>query len=310
MALVRQLLRPFRPERGDRMLGMPSPWLLFAPLLVVIVAVVAYPFVQTVVLSFTDARLLTGFLKSHWVGLENYAFALTDPDFLSALVRTLRFTFVSVGFEALLGVLVALLLNQDFKGRSFCRALLVLPWAIPTIVNALMWRLIYQPDFGGLNAALVQLGLMENYRTWLGDESSAMNAIIFADVWKNYPLVALIVLAALQNVSKELSEAARLDGANAWNRFKAVTWPVIAPPLIIALVLRCIEALKVFDIIYVMTRGGPANSTKTLSFFVYQESFGFNRVGSGASYALIVVLIAMLFVMLYVRLLKRGEAPA
>jgi multiple sugar transport system permease protein len=310
MALVRQLLRPFRPERGDRMLGMPSPWLLFAPLLVVIVAVVAYPFVQTVVLSFTDARLLTGFLTSHWVGLENYSFALTDPDFLSALVRTLRFTVVSVGFEALLGVLVALLLNQDFKGRSFCRALLVLPWAIPTIVNALMWRLIYQPDFGGLNAALVQLGLIDSYRTWLGDEASAMNAIIFADVWKNYPLVALIVLAALQNVSKELSEAARLDGANAWNRFKAVTWPVIAPPLIIALVLRCIEALKVFDIIYVMTRGGPANSTKTLSFFVYQESFGFNRVGSGASYALIVVLIAMLFVMLYVRLLKRGEASA
>jgi multiple sugar transport system permease protein len=173
-----------------------------------------------------------------------------------------------------------------------------------------MWRLIYQPDFGGLNAALVQLGLMDSYRTWLGDEASAMNAIIFADVWKNYPLVALIVLAALQNVSKELSEAARLDGANTWNRFKAVTWPVIAPPLVIALVLRCIEALKVFDIIYVMTRGGPANSTKTLSFFVYQESFGFNRVGSGASYALIVVLIAMLFVMLYVRLLKRGEASA
>jgi multiple sugar transport system permease protein len=132
-----------------------------------------------------------------------------------------------------------------------------------------------------------------------------MNAIILADVWKNYPLVALIVLAALQNAPKDLYEAARVEGATAWQRFRFVTWPVIAPPLIIALVLRSIEALKVFDIIYVMTRGGPNDATKTISFYVYQESFSFNRVGSGASYALIVVLISMLMVAAYVRLLKR-----
>jgi multiple sugar transport system permease protein len=305
MSIAKRLLRPFAPARGERQLGMPSPWLLFAPLVIVIGVVVAYPFAQTIILSLTDARLLTGLAQSRWTGLENYAFALSDPDFLAALLRTLYFT--SVGAEALLGVLVALLLNRDFAGRAFCRALLVLPWAIPTIVNALMWRLIYHPDFGGLNAALVQLGLMDSYRSWLGTEASAMHAIIFADVWKNYPLVALIVLAALQNAPRELYEAARLDGAKAWNSFRAVTWPVIAGPLLIALVLRCIEALKVFDIIYVMTRGGPANATRTLSFFVYQESFSFNRVGSGASYALIVVLIAMVFVLAYMRLLRRAE---
>jgi len=301
-------LRRRLAARGNWQLGLPSPWLLLLPLCIVIAAIVGYPFLQTIVLSFTNAKLLTGFSASRWIGFENYGFALTDKAFLEALLRTLYFTVVSVGFEAVLGVLVALLLNQEFRGRTFCRALLVLPWAIPTIVNALMWRLIYQPDFGGLNAALVQSGLMESYRSWLGTEASAMNAIIFADVWKNYPLVALIVLAALQNAPKELYEAARLEGANAWDCFRIVTWPVIAAPLMIALVLRCIEALKVFDIVYVMTRGGPANATKTLSFYVYQESFGFNRVGSGASYALLVVLIAMVFVMFYVRLLKRtGE---
>ena len=288
-------------------LGLPTAWMLFAPLTLIIVLVVGYPFIQNIILSFTDAKLLSGFSKSHWVGFDNYIFALTDISFLQAIGRTLYFTVSSVGLKAFFGVLVALLLNQHFPGRAFCRALLVLPWAIPTIVNALMWRLIYQPDFGGLNAALVQNGVMDHYRSWLGEESSAMNSVIIADVWKNYPIVALIVLAALQNAPKELYEAAKLEGANAWACFKVVTWPVIVAPLMIALVLRAIEALKVFDIIYVMTHGGPADSTKTLSFFVYQESFSFNRVGSGASYALLVVLLAMVFIMAYVRMVKSAE---
>ncbi len=294
--------------KRSRQPGIPSPMLLLAPLALVMATVVAYPFLQTIVISFTNAKLLTGFAKSRWVGLENYAFAFTDVEFLKALGRTLYFTIVSVGLEGLFGVLVALLLNQEFRGRAFCRALLVLPWALPTIVNALMWRLIYQPDFGSLNAALTQTGVLSSYMSWLGDEAVAMNAVILADVWKNYPIVALIVLAALQNAPKELYEAARLEGAKGWDCFRVVTWPVIVGPLLVALVLRTIEALKVFDIIYVMTRGGPANATKTISFFVYQESFSFNRIGSGASYALIVVLVAMVFITFYVRLLKAERA--
>ena len=292
------------PTRLRRQQGYPQPFLLFAPLAAVMAIVVAYPVIQTIIISFTNAKLLTGFTRSSWVGLENFSFALTDIEFLKALGRTLYFTIASVGLEGLFGVLIALLLNQEFRGRAFCRALLVLPWALPTIVNALMWRLIYQPDFGSLNAALVQSGVMTSYMSWLGDEAIAMNAVIAADVWKNYPIVALIVLAALQNAPKELYEAARLEGAKAWDCFKVVTWPVIVGPLLVALVLRTIEALKVFDIVYVMTRGGPANATKTISFFVYQESFSFNRVGSGASYALIVVLVAMVFIAFYVRILK------
>jgi multiple sugar transport system permease protein len=290
--------------------GLISPWRLLAPMLAVVAVVVGYPLALTLYLAFTDARLLGGAGSGHWVGLDNFVYALTDPDFLAAAGHTLHFTLLSVALEALFGLLVALLLNEPFRGRTICRALLVLPWAVPTVVNAIMWRLIYQPDFGVLNAVLTQAGLMESYRSWLGDADTAMNAVIVADVWKNYPLVALIVLAALQTAPADLYEAARLDGAGPWQRFVTVTWPVVAPPLLISVILRSIEALKVFDIIYVMTRGGPANGTKTMSFFVYEESFRFMRVGSGASYALIVVLLCMVFVGVYVRLMRRGAAFA
>jgi multiple sugar transport system permease protein len=275
------------------------------PMLAAVFAVAGFPVLLTVYLAFSNARLTGGLGSAHWVGLDNFTYALTDTDFLAAAGHTLYFTLLSVGFEALFGVLVAMLLNQEFRGRTLCRALLVLPWALPTIVNAIMWRLIYQPDFGVLNAVLTQSGAIAGYRSWLGAPDSAMNAVIVADIWKNYPLVALIVLAALQGAPRELHEAARLDGANAWERFRVVTWPVIMPPLLVAVVLRTIEALKVFDIVYVMTRGGPASATKTMSFFVYEESFRFMRVGSGASYALIVVAISMVFVALYVRILRQ-----
>ena len=278
---------------------------MISPMLVVVLAVAGLPILLTIGLAFTTARLTGGLASARWAGLENFGYALTDPGFLAAIGHTLHFTILSVGLETLFGVLVALLLNQEFRGRTLCRALLVLPWALPTIVNAIMWRLVYQPDFGVLNAVLTQGGVMSAYRSWLGDPDGAMNAVIVADVWKNYPLVALIVIAALQNVPRDLYEAARLDGAKAWARFRVVTWPVIMPPLLVAVVLRTIEALKVFDIVYVMTRGGPASATKTMSFFVYEESFRFMRVGSGASYALILVLISMVFVTLYVRILRQ-----
>jgi multiple sugar transport system permease protein len=241
----------------------------------------------------------------NWVGLGNFGYVVTDPDFAAAFLRTLHFTLLSVGAEILLGVLVALLLNCEFVGRSIVRALLVLPLALPTIVNAIMWRLIYNPEFGSWNALLLRLGLIDAYRSWLGDTGTAMNMVILADVWKNYPLVALIVLAALQTIPRELYEAAAIDGAGAWVRFWKVTFPAILGPLTVALILRMIESFKVFDIIYVMTRGGPADATKTVSFFVYQESFAYLRAGSGASYALVVTLASAVMIAIYIALLRR-----
>ncbi len=281
-------------------------WVLLFPMLAIMVTVTGYPLLSTIRLSFTDASLV-GNAPMSWVGLENYLYALTDPDFRDAFFRSIYFAFVSVGVEVVLGVLVALLLNQEFFGRHFVRALIVLPWALPTIVNAMMWRLIFNPEFGSWNALLTQLHLIDSYRSWLGDPATVMNMVILADVWKNYPLVTLIVLAALQIISPELYQAAAIDGAGPWRQFWKITFPEILGPLSVALMLRMIDAFKVFDIIFVMTRGGPANVTKTVSFYVYQESFSYLRAGSGAAYAVIVGLICGILIGLYLFMLRRQE---
>lgn len=287
-------------------------WVLLAPMLLVMLLLTAWPLMRTIWLSFTDAALIGSGDAPGWIGVENYLYALSDPDFRLSLWRTLYFTLVSVAFEGVTGVLVALLLNQRFTGRNVLRVLVILPWALPTIVNAMMWRLNFNPDYGSVNALLTQLGILDGYRSWLGSPDSALNAVMFADVWKNYPLVTLLVLAALQSIPDDLFEAARLDGASAWRRFRAITFPAIVGALSVALVLRTIDAFKIFDIIYVMTRGGPVDSTKTLSFYVYQESFSYLRAGSGAAYAILMTLLCAVLIALYMLLLwrqrRRGSA--
>jgi multiple sugar transport system permease protein len=280
-------------------------WVLLAPMLLVMLLLTAWPLLRTIWLSFTDAALIGSGETPGWIGLENYAYALSDPDFRASIGRTLYFTVVSVTLEGIIGVLVALLLNQKFAGRNILRVLVILPWALPTIVNAMMWRLNFNPDYGSINALLTQLGIIDGYRSWLGSPDAALNAVMFADIWKNYPLVTLLVLAALQSIPEDLFEAARLDGASAWRRFRAITFPAIVAPLGVALVLRTIDAFKIFDIIYVMTRGGPVDSTKTLSFFVYQESFSYLRAGSGAAYAMLMTLMCALLITLYLLMLWR-----
>ena len=278
------------------------------PLLAVMIAVIGWPLADTIHLSFTNARLIG--TQGEFVGLANFHKALTGSPFRNALTTTATFALISVGLEMLLGVLAALLLDQEFKGRTVLRAMMILPWALPTIVNATLWRLIYNPEYGALNSLLTQLGIIGGYRSWLGEPSSAMASLILADAWKNFPLVALIGLAALQAVPKDIKAAAVVDGAGAWSRFRFVLWPYLAGPLMVALVLRTIEGFKVFDIIWVMTRGGPANSTRSLSILVYQEAFSFQRAGSGASLALIVTLIITVLATFYITAIRRSAVRA
>lgn len=280
-------------------------WSMLVPMIVIVLAVTAYPFVRTVWLGFNERPLVGLHAHSTWVGLRNYAVALTNPDFRAALGRTLYFTVASVGAEVVLGILVGLLLNQPFRGRTAARALLVLPIAMPTIVSSMMWRIIFGPEFGSLNALLTQLHIIDAYRSWLGDPGLAMQMVIIAEIWKNYPLVAVVVLAALQIVPRELYEAATMDGAGAVRRFFSVTLPVLLPSLTVVIVLRTIEAFKVFDIVYIMTRGGPADATKTASFFVYNESFSYLKAGSGAAYGMIVVTISLGLIALYLTAISR-----
>ena len=283
-------------------------WALMVPLLVVILAVVSWPLINTVHLSMTDTAMATR--TGTFIGLDNFTRNLGSRAFQAAFLNTAWFTLLSVGAELVLGVLAALLLNQEFRGRTALRALMILPWALPTIVNAVLWRLIYNPEYGALNSALFQMGLIDGYRSWLGEPQSAMLAMVVADVWKNFPLVGLISLAALQSVPRETLAAATVDGAGAWARFRHVTLPYLAGPLMIAIVLRTIEAFKVFDIIWVMTRGGPANTTRSLSILVYQEAFSFQRAGSGASLALIVTLFVTLLAATYVAIMRRTALRA
>jgi multiple sugar transport system permease protein len=281
-------------------------WLLLTPLLALMTIIIGWPMAKTVAVSFTDAQLLGG--DVHWVGLANYQKVLAAPAFYSILWTTIRFVLISVGAEFLLGLGAALLLDQNFRGRNLLRGLLILPWALPTVVNATMWRLIFNPDFGAFNALLTQTGLTSAYRSWLGEPQSALLAVCFADVWKNFPLVALIVLAALQSVPRELKAASLIDGAGPWARFRAVALPYLIGPLTVAVVLRIIEAFKVFDIIWVMTHGGPANTTKTIAILVYQQAFSFQNAGLGGSIALLMVLISAILITAYVSLLrKQGE---
>jgi len=281
-------------------------WLLQAPLLAVMTFIIGWPLAKTIGVSFTDAKLLGGAVN--WVGVDNFSRVLTSAAFYSVVWTTIKFVLVSVSAEFVIGLLAALLLDQQFVGRNLLRALMILPWALPTVVNATMWRLIYNPDFGAFNALLTQLGLIDAYRSWLGEPSSALYAICLADVWKNFPLVTLIALAALQSVPRELRAAAVMDGAGPWSRFRAVVLPFLIGPLTVAIVLRIIEAFKVFDIIWVMTRGGPANSTKTVSMLVYEQAFAFQKAGLGGSVALVMVLVSSLLIAGYVGLLRRqGE---
>ena len=257
-------------------------------------------------LSFTDATMM-GLNPISFVGLSNFQKAFSDSGFISALKISLIFAVSVVTIEMMLGTTVALLVNEPFKGRNILRALLILPWAIPTVVNAIMWRLIYNPEYGALNSLLTQMGLIDSYISWLGNPDKALVAIIFADVWKNFSLVALIALASLQSLSSAQMEAAKIDGANAIQRFGYITLPHIIPSLQVALVLRIIEAVKVFDIIYIMTKGGPANKTRSGSIFVYQEAFTNSRMGSGAAFAVIMVSLIVILILFYMRILMKKK---
>lgn len=280
--------------------------LLLAPMTLVMGAVIGWPLIQTFILSFTDSRLLGG-EQGVFVGFENYAHGLVDTGYQNALKVSALFALVVVFSEMVLGTAVALLLNEPFKGRNLARGLLILPWAVPTTVNAIMWRLIYNPEYGALNSLLYQLGFIENYISWLGSAEKALGAVMFADVWKNFSLVAMIALASLQTLPDSQIEAAKIDGAGAWQRFRYITLPHLIPSLQVALVLRTIEAVKVFDIIYIMTKGGPANKTRSASIFVYQEAFTNSRIGSGAAYEVLMVLLIMVLIFIYFKAMNRKE---
>jgi ABC-type sugar transport system permease subunit len=277
--------------------------LLLLPSLLVVFGIVLYPLVRTLYTSFFDVDSpFPG--RYPFVGLANYGRALGDPQFWGAIRRTAYFTVVSTWFELILGILLALLLNVPFRGRAVLRSIVILPWALPTIVNGLMWRWIFNPEYGALNALLTQLHVIDHYRSWLGSPFLALNMVIAADVWKTTPLAAFLILAGLQTIPGDLYEAARVDGASAVRGFLHITLPLLVPSILVILVVRTIEAFKVFDIIYIMTRGGPANGTQSIAYYAYIQAFSNQSFGFGAALAYVIVLCILVFAVFYMRLLR------
>jgi len=281
-------------------------WLLVIPSLVVIAGVTLWPILYTLILSFFNVP--TG-INQVWtfVGLDNYLHMLQDQTFWETIGRTLYFTVVSVGLEMIVGLAIAQLITSHPFGWKFLRFSLIIPWAVPTIVNGAMWRWIYSGDFGALNGILMQLGLIKHYIPWLTLPNIAMNLVILADIWHVMPLVALILQAALATLPAELDEAAAVDGASAFQRFWQIRLPLLRPAILVALIIRTVDAFRVFDIIYVITAKGPADKTLTITYLTYLNTFSYGKQGTGAALSFLISIFTIIMAIIYIRILYRPE---
>src|SRR5947209_12322850 len=276
---------------------------LLAPSIIVVFGIVIYPILKTLNTSFYAVDTpFAGHFPFIW--FRNYTFALSHSEFWSAVARTAYFTVVSTGLELVFGIGVALLLYAPLRGRWLFRTIVVLPWALPTIVNGAMWRYFFNAQYGVINALLTQLGITHSYHAFLSSPFAALNIVILADVWKNTSLVAFFLLAGLTTIPKDLYEAARIDGYGRWGAFVHITLPLLRPAIVVVLVLRTIEPFKVFDLIYVMTGGGPANGTESIAFHTYQRAFSDEFFGYGSALAYLIVVFIMVLAIIYIRLLR------
>ena len=276
-------------------------WWLVLPTAVVLAAVAGWPLARTIFFSLTDANL-SALSARRFVGLANYlggaghtGGVLFDPGWWEAVGNTLLFTASSVGLETVLGLGVALLLNHPSRMRTVLRAAVLVPWAIPTVVSAKMWTWMLHDQFGVINTALVAMGLVSEPLAWTADASLSFLTIVMVDVWKTTPFMALLTLAALQMVPRDCYEAAEVDGVPAWRVFTHVTLPFITPALLVAVVFRGLDALRVFDVIYVMTSNSRA--TRSMSVYVREQLIDFQHIGYGSAAAtLLFVTIALITV--------------
>jgi ABC-type sugar transport system permease subunit len=289
--------------------GKALPWLLLAPAFVLIFGLVLYPVVRTLWLSFTDAglaSLVTG--EMDFVGLENYAEIATDPHLRRVFLVTAVFGISCVVGTMLLGLAVALLLNQSFKGRVLFGVLILLPWAVPRVGAAIVWRWMFNDQYGIVNwmLASVGLGFFEGF-AWLNSALSAFVAIWVVIVWQSFPFVALSLLAGLQSIPPEVIEAAKLDGATAAQRLRLVILPMLKPLILVLVVISTIWDFKIFDQVYVMTGGGPAQSTEVIAIATWREAFTQLDFGLGSALAMTLFVVLALVTAFYVRLIREEE---
>ncbi len=298
------------PSTGRmRRLRVRTAWLFMAPMIVVLLAVAGWPLLRTIWFGFTDAQL-SDLAAARFVGLANYLDwdeagyfgLLADPDWWLSVWNTLRFAVVSVSAETVLGLAVALALNVDFPGKGLLRTAILVPWAIPTIVSARMWNWMLNDQFGILNDILLKLGVISTGIPWTADPSYATWAVIFVDVWKTTPFMALLLLAGLQSLPTDCYESARVEGIKPWRVFTSVTLPLMWPVIVVAVIFRLLDALRVFDLIYVLTAGSKA--TMSMSVYARQQLIDFQEVGYGSAASTLLFLTIGILMVLYLRLTR------
>jgi multiple sugar transport system permease protein len=273
---------------GERRLA----FFMVSPSMLLIALVAAYPIFYAIWLSLHQYSVRVAGL-SRWAGLNNYSDALSNPDFWDAMVTTLVFTAASVSLEFAIGLGMALCMHEAFKGQGLLRTVVLVPWAVLTVVTAIMWRTIFESPQGFVN------NILGTDTVWLGQEPQALIVIIIADVWKTAPFMALLLLAGLQTIPGEVYEAARVDGATKLQRFTKITLPLLTPAILVALIFRTLDALRIFDLPYVLTKG--ANGTTTLS-LIAQQTFAENRIyGLGAAYSVLTFITVMIVAGIYIR---------
>jgi multiple sugar transport system permease protein len=271
---------------------------MVSPSLIVIGLVAAYPIGYAIWLSLNQYSVRVPGL-SRFVGLDNYTAALKSSDFWSAVKVTFLFTAISLVLELVLGLAMAMAMHESFKGRSVLRATVLVPWAVLTVGTAILWRSIFEPDLGFANSLLSSLGLPGGHTVWLGERGYAFAVMVFADVWKTAPFMALLLLAGLQVIPEDVYDAARVDGATAWQRLTKITLPLLKPAILVALIFRTLDALRIFDLPYVLTNG--ANGTTTLSLYAYNQLTQNRLIGPGSALSVLTFIIVMAVSLAYIR---------
>jgi trehalose/maltose transport system permease protein len=292
---------PVKPPRRSRRTKLQRrqtrlAWLLLLPSLAVVALVAMYPLGKTVYQSFTDQEFL-GLTPAKWVGIDNYTRLIHDAFFRDAIWTTIEFTLITVSIEFVLGLVIALTVSSKFRGRGVMRAVMLVPWAIPTVVAAQMWKWMLDDTFGVVNDLAVRLHLLSHSRAWISDPSTSLASVCAVDIWKTTPFVALLLLAGLQVIPQDLYEAAQVDGAGVLHQFRKITLPLLAPAILVTLIFRTLDALRVFDVFYVFFGNRP--DTQTMSIYAQSTIVGDGHVGYGAAISVAIFLIIAIFVVIY-----------
>lgn len=279
-------------------------YLLILPSVIVIGVVLVYPIIYSGYLTFFETFVGPGTLILTPVGLKNFIEVVESPQWWLAFGRTLYFVLYDIFVGMGLGLGIALLLNKEFRLRGVARALVLFPYVLPTIVRALMWKWIYNSDYGFLNGLLFQLGLIKDYIPWLSNPRLAIHMVIIANIWEGTPFAIIMYLAALQTIPKELYEASEIDGATPWQTFTKITFPLIKPMTLILMVIKTVATFKIFDLVYALTSGGPGDSTQVVGYLMYSTVFDSLQFGKGAAMSCILLVIIIFLVLIYLRLFQ------